>query len=127
MRLSVSDAQSSYVAPNSVSIAEAAYAEDAWLRAIYAGDDPVGLALLAQRPGRYYLWRFMVDHEQQGNGYGRRAMELVIDYVRSRPDGEDLYLSFVPGPDGPEGFYRSFGFETTGVEHGGELEMRLSL
>lgn len=127
MRLSVTPDQESYVAPNSWSVAEAAYTDQRWLRAIYAGDDPVGLVLVSERPGRYYLWRFMIDAAQQRKGYGRAAMEQVIDRVRGFEDGAELFLSFVPGDDGPETFYRSLGFEPTGREQDGELEMRLGL
>ena len=127
MRLSVRPEQESFVAPNAWSIAEAAYTDQRWLRAIYAGDDPVGLVLVSERPGRYYLWRFMIDATHQRLGYGRAAMQQVIDRVRGFDDGEELFLSFVPGEDGPEAFYRSLGFEPTGREHGGEHEMRLGL
>ena len=129
MRLSVTDAQDDYVAPNSWSVAEAAYTDDRWLRAVYVDDDPVGLVLLSERREvpRYYLWRFMIDRDHQGNGYGKRAMELLIDYVATLPDAKELFLSFMPGADGPEGFYRSLGFATTGREDGGELEMVLEL
>ena len=129
MRLSVSDAQDSYVAPNSWTIGEAAYADEIWLRAVYADDTPVGLVLLSERRElpRYYLWRFMIDQNHQRKGYGKWAMEGLIEYVKTLPSGSDLYLSFVPGDDGPELFYRSLGFVTTGREDGGELEMVLVL
>ena len=127
MRLSVRADQENSVAPNSWSIAEAAYTDDRWLQAVYADDEPVGLVLVSERPGRYYLWRFMIDGDEQGKGYGAAAMGLVLDRVRSRPDATEIFLSFVPGDAGPEGFYRAFGFEPTGREHDGELEMRLLL
>lgn len=128
MSLKVSEAQDGYVAPNPVSIAQYHYADDAWMRAIYADDVPVGFVLLSQKgdPPRYYLWRYMVDARYQGNGFGMRALELVIEYVRERR-GTELFLSFVPGPDGPRDFYTKAGFVETGVQHGDELEMRLGL
>ena len=96
---------------------------------MYADDEPVGLVLLSERREvpRYYLWRFMIDQEHQRRGHGRRAMELLIDYVRTLPNATELFLSFVPGEHGPETFYRSLGFETTGRQDGVELEMVLLL
>ena len=54
-------------------------------------------------------------------------MELLIEHVRTLPDATELFLSFVPGPDGPESFYRSLGFEPTGRIEGTEHEMVLAL
>ena len=129
MRLNVKPDQEQFVAPNAVSIAEHAYAKSAWLRAIYAGEEPVGLVLLSEdrETPRYYLWRYMIDGRHQGNGYGARAMELVIEHVRRLPGANALFVTYVPAPGGPRDFYARFGFVDTGVDHGGELEMRLDL
>ena len=130
LRLNVAPHQEDFVAPNAVSIAEAYFArEEAWFRGIYAGDAPVGFLMLADQPDkpRYYLWRFMIDAEHQGNGYGKRAMELLIEHVRTRPNATELFLSYVPHPKGPEHFYAKLGFSDTGRVHDGEREMRLGL
>ena len=123
--LNVADAQRAFVAPNAVSLAQAYATTMVWPRAVYADDAAVGFAMLSddhERP-RYYLWRFMIDRRHQGKGFGRAAMELVEEYVRSRPGGDRLFLSYVPAQGGPEGFYRSLGYEDTGREKGGEREM----
>ena len=44
--LRVTPAQERLVAPNAVSIAQAHFEPAAWFRAIYAGDEPVGFAML---------------------------------------------------------------------------------
>ena len=54
-------------------------------------------------------------------------MEQVIEYVRRIPGATEMFLSYVPVDLGPRGFYANLGFEDTGVEHDGELEMRLGL
>ena len=129
MNLEVTPAQRTYVAPNARSIAEHAYTTEAWLQAIYADESPVGLVLLSERISvpRFYLWRFMVDHRFQGMGFGAAAMELVFERVRSFPEGRELFLTYVPGDDGPRGFYAKLGFVDTGIIHEGEHEMRISL
>lgn len=129
IRLNVTEEQQDLVAPNSVSIAQAAHTTNRWERAIYAGNEPVGYVLLSEdrdKP-RYYLWRYMIDKRFQGMGFGKAAMELVIEYVRSIPGATELFLSYVPVDHGPRDFYAYLGFEDTGVEHDGELEMRLEL
>ena len=84
--------QTKMVAPNAVSLAEAHFAEHAWFRAIYADETPVGFVMLWDdaEKAEYYLWRLMIATEHQRKGYGRRAIELLLDYVlkielRSKP------------------------------------------
>ena len=127
--LSVAPDQRRLVASNAESIAEAYFSEEAWFRAVYADETPVGFVMLYDDPRepRYYLWRFMVAAEQQGKGYGRRAMELLIEHVKTRPGAEELLVGYVPGKGSPEGFYRGLGFEPTGEIHEGEVMLRLVL
>ena len=128
--LEVSPAQSQFVATNAISIAEAYFSRDvAWFRAIYDDDTPVGFVMLHDDAAQqtYYLWRFMIDGRYQGRGIGRRALELVIEYVRTRPGATALLTSIVPGEGNPGPFYESMGFAFTGEEDGGELVMRLPL
>ena len=129
IRLNVTEEQEDLVAPNSVSIAQAAHTTNRWERAIYADDEPVGYVLLSEdhEKPRYYLWRYMIDKRFQGKGFGKAAMQQVIEYVRSIPGATEMFLSYVPSDEGPRAFYAGLGFEDTGVEHGGELEMRLEL
>lgn len=126
-RLEVSESQKGFVAPNAVSIAEAYFEPKAWFRSIYADETPVGFVMLYDDPegAEYFLWRFMVAAPYQGLSYGRRGLELVIDYVRSRPDARALFTSYVPGEGSPLGFYLKQGFVETGVQHGTEIEVRL--
>jgi diamine N-acetyltransferase len=128
-RLRVAPGQEGFVAPVAESIAEAYFAPAAWFRAIYAGDTPVGFVMLEDDPDnrQYYLWRLLVDAGHQGKGYGRRAVELLCDHVRTRPGATELLTSWVPGERGPEGFYRKLGFELTGEVDEDEVVARLPL
>jgi diamine N-acetyltransferase len=130
-RLKVSPAQEKFVAPNAVSIAEAYFAPYAWFRAIYADETPVGFVMLAIQPNDveypYFIWRYMIDAHHQGKGYGEAAMHQVIDFVRTQPNAQALFLSYVQAPGGPDGFYRRIGFVDTGVMLDGEHVMRLDL
>jgi diamine N-acetyltransferase len=125
----LSDRQKRMVAPNAVSIAQAHFHERAWFRAIYADDTPVGFVMIYDDSdeGKYFLWRLMIAGPHQRKGYGRRAMEQVIEYVRSRPGAESLGASYVPVEGGPEGFYGKLGFEPTGEIDHGEVIVQLSL
>ncbi|EKQ68254.1 acetyltransferase, ribosomal protein N-acetylase [Leptolyngbyaceae cyanobacterium JSC-12] len=130
LRLKVAPNQEQFVAPNAVSIAEAHFApEVAWFRAIYAGDVPVGFLMLeddvVQR--QYFLWRFMIDERYQGRGYGRKALELFFEHVRTRPGATVVDTSCVPAEGGPGPFYEKMGFVYTGEKEGDELCMRREL
>ncbi len=119
--LEVAPDQRGFVAPNSVSIAQAYFEPKAWFRAVYAGEAPVGFVMLSidADAREYYLWRFMISAAHQGEGYGKRALDLVVEHVRSLPGATALVSSFVPGERGPRDFYLRYGFVETGeVDHG---------
>jgi len=127
--LEVHPTQRDYVASNAVSIAQAHFAPQAWFRAVYADEVPVGFVMLSVDPDaeEYYLWRLMIAGEHQGKGFGRQALDLTVEHVRTLPGARELVSSFVPGDAGPRGFYLGYGFEETGeVEHG-EHVIRLAL
>ncbi len=128
-RLQVGPGQDHFVAPNAVSIAQAHFEPKAWFRAICAGEEPVGFVMLYEDPEKpeYFLWRLMIAAEQQGEGYGRRALELLVDRVRNLPGATELLTSYVPAEGGPEGFYKGFGFVDTGEVENGEAVCRLPL
>jgi diamine N-acetyltransferase len=122
------------VAPNAVSIAQAHFQGEAWFRAVYDDDRLVGFVMLydptlaekADDPD-FFLWRLMIDKSHQGKGYGRAAVETLVEHVRTRPGARRLLVSHVKGADPLSRFYRSLGFRYTGVEDDGELVMERTL
>lgn len=127
--LELGPGQEDMVAPNAVSIAEAHFEPKAWFRAIYADDQLVGFIMLFDGTDKplYYLWRMMISAPHQRKGYGRKALDLLVDYVRARPNASELTVSYVPVEGGPQHFYEKYGFEPTGQVHNGEVVMRLDL
>jgi diamine N-acetyltransferase len=75
----------------------------------------------------YYLWRFMIDQRYQRLGFGRRAMEILIEHVKKRPGATELLTSCVQDDGGPQPFYESLGFVFTGAFDDGEAVLRLRL
>ncbi len=128
-RLSVKPEQEKFVATNAQSLSQSQFHEDAWRRAIYADDEPVGFVMLSIIPEKaeYYLWRFMIDGQQQGQGYGKQALQQVVDYVRTLPAAKAFYTSHLKGNGSPEGFYLKFGFRHTGEIEDGDHLMKLDL
>lgn len=130
LKLSVKEAQKNFVAANAVSIAEAYFArERAWFRAIYAGDTPVGFLMLEDKPDepQYFLWRLMIDSRYQGLGFGQKAVELLAEHVKTRPNAKELLTSFVPADGGPGPFYHKLGFVETGDIIDDEVVAKLDL
>ncbi|HYM47611.1 MAG TPA: GNAT family N-acetyltransferase, partial [Burkholderiaceae bacterium] len=122
------------VAPNAVSIAEASFYGEAWFRAIYNDEVPVGFVMLydptltdAPEEPDFFLWRLMIDKAHQGRGLGHAAVDLLITHVRARPGAKKLLVSHMSKADALARFYGSFGFVHTGQEEDGEKVMALEL
>ncbi len=134
-KLNVAEAQRRNVATNAESIAQAYFHPEAWFRAIYADDTPVGFVMLEDRPDLpnakpsepICLWRFMIDQRFQGMGYGRQALELIVEHVRRRTKLDHMLTSCVEGPYSPKDFYLRFGFVPTGEVDDGETVLRFNL
>jgi len=127
--LAVTPAQRKFVAPNGTSIAQAHYSDHAWYRGIYEDETPVGFVMLYDDPAKpeYFLWRFMIDARFQERHCGRRAMELIIAHVATRPNATEFLTSVVQEPGGPQGFYEKLGFRLTGDYEDDEAVMSLPL
>ena len=123
-----------YVADNVRSIAEAHFSPSVWMRAIYADDTPIGFIMThtgsdyedeIDCPG-VFLWRFMIAEPYQGKGYGKRALEKLIQHLKAMGIPL-LHTSCGQGEGSPEGFYRKLGFTPTGDHYGHEIELVLSV
>jgi diamine N-acetyltransferase len=128
LKLKVASYQEKFVASNAVSIAQAHFSpEVAWFRAIYADEVPVGFLMLEDDPNNasYFLWRLMIDERFQKHGFGKRALQLLIEHIKTRPRATALLTSCVLGEGTPCQFYEKLGFIYTGDVDDGELIMRL--
>jgi diamine N-acetyltransferase len=125
----LSEPQSLMVAPNVFSLAQAHFNPYARFWAIYAGKTPVGFMMIAdddQTP-EYFLWRLMIGEPFQGRGYGRLAINCLVEYLRTRPGAAELLVSCEQGDGSPEGFYLRLGFTPTGDLLGDEIILKMSL
>lgn len=127
--LQVAPGQERFVASNAVTIAQAYFEPPGliWIRAVYAGDTPVGLLALWDERAKYHLLRLMIDQRFQGLGYGRQAMRQLIDHVRTLPDAPRLTLFCEPGEGSPQAFYERLGFLDTGEMDDSAKVMALAL
>ena len=117
LKLKVKPEQDKCVASNAVSIAQAHfYPEEAWFRAIYADEVPVGFIMcsIEENDEQPYLWRFMIDARYQKLGFGAQAIRSFETYALSLPASKRIKLSCVPGENGPMKFYEKLGYAVTG-------------
>lgn len=145
LNLKVSKSQKEFVAANDVSIIEAYTAITANGHAfpfgIYNGKKPVGFLMIGfdiddywdDAPqiakGNYNFWRLMIDRNYQKKGFGREAVALGLDFIKSFPCGraEYCWLSYEPENDVARQLYNSFGFTETGDMDGDEIIAVLKL
>ena len=130
LALKANDRQARFVSTTAESLAQAyVYAETAYPFGVYDGEELVGFIMMGyyEVKGYYTLWKLMIDHRYQNKGYGRKALELGIQYLRDHFGVTGIYTGVVPGNSVAKNLYRSVGFEDTGLIELGMEEMRLTL
>ena len=145
LKLKVNDEQKEFVAPNDMSIIEAYIAitsnGHAFPFGIFDDDIPVGFLMIGfdvddsfENPpqiayGNYSIWRFMIDEKYQNKGYGKEAMKLALDFIRTFPCGkaEYCYLSYDPDNTKAKELYSRFGFMENGEKDDDEVVAVLKL
>ena len=127
LKLHLPPEQQRHVAPNVYSLAEAYVNPEFTPRAIYANDELVGFAMygLETETGRWWIIRLMIESAQQGRGYGRAALDALVDEIVTLHQPRELVISTGPDNEQALGLYRSFGFRDTGEIDGGELVLAL--
>lgn len=89
----------------------------AWMRGIYAGDQPAGFMMAVDPPpgqDHVYLWRFLVDRRFQRRGVGRLAIREFARVWAAQGITRITLGCVADVPGNPEPFYRRLGFERTG-------------
>lgn len=130
-KLSVKDSQKEFVATNVQSILEAYVAitsnDIALPFGLYEKDTLVGFIMLtygitddedapAIAAHNYCICRLMIDQKFQGQGFGKKALDAALSYIKTNPCGEADYcwLSYEPENTLAKHLYNSYGFHETG-------------
>ena len=139
LKLEVFDNQKSFVATNNSCIIEAyiAITENGhvFTFGIYNDDTPVGFLMIgfdvnsddADAPkiakGNYNIWRFMIDKKFQGKGFGRKAMDLALEFINTFPceTAKYCWLSYESDNDVARQLYKSVSFVETDEKDGEEI------
>lgn len=147
LELSVKESQQSFLAENVWSLVHAYVGNKTegavYPFGIYDDEKPVGFLMLAYDYGEvcddenapeisknnYFLWRLMIDKDCQGKGYGRAAVKLALDFIRTFPHGKAEYCWICYDKENTvaRNLYRSFGFEEIEEEEDGNINAVLKL
>jgi diamine N-acetyltransferase len=122
INLSLDPTQAQFLPTNLYSIAEAQFYPDAHARAIYTHDDHlVGFMLygIDVATNTWKVFRLMIDHQHQRQGYGRAAMQQVIAELFRRPACTEILISYQRTNTVARQLYTSLGFveHTTSDDH----------
>ena len=145
LKLRVSENQRSFVASNDISIIEAYVAQNenghVFPFGIYDDETPVGFCMIsygvddswtdapAIANDSYNVWRLMIDERFQGKGFGKEAMNRILDFIKTEPCGSAVtcWLSYERENTTANKLYHSFGFQETGDMDGNEIIAALNL
>lgn len=128
--LDVEGSQQAYVAPVTRYLALCAYDDGPWQPAALTDDtnEIVGFVMHAVDPTDQSFWvgGLVIDQARQRRGYGRAAMDALID--RARRDGHsNVALSYQPDNTAARALYTALGFVETGETEDNEVVARLVL
>lgn len=130
LKLSVADNQKTFVSSTVHALAQAwVYYDTAFPFAIYADGVMVGFIMLGyyEAKNQYTLWKFMIDERYQNRGYGRRALQLGMQYLVDRFQVKEVYTAYESSNRIARNLYASFGFCETGEVAGNEVEMKCEM
>ena len=128
--LSVTLEQSSYLssAPMILARAYAFRHQNSEVSVIEEGEDQLGLVMTreAESGSEIILDQFFIDQRFQHRGYGRKAMELLLQKLRER-QVKRIVLCYREADQAAAHLYRSLGFVETDERDEDEILMELIL
>ena len=77
----------------------------------------------------YDIWHMQMDRNYQNRGYGKQALQCVLDYISSKPFGSSDKVTLTCNKDNQTAYhlYASMGFVPTGNIDEDEIEMSMNL
>ncbi len=130
--LKLAPGQERFVSHPIRSLAQAyVYREQCQPFGIYEGDTMVGYVMVIYDYDipEYDIWHLMIDEPQQGRGYGRAALERVLEYIKTKPFGASNRVSLTCNTEntGAQELFKSKGFAETGAVYEDEIELSLTM
>ena len=118
--LTVEEEQVGLLPSNLYSIAESRFESEVVPMGIHDGETMVGFLMFGMIGDEMWIWRLMVDHRYQHQGYGRAAMRALLEGLHAFGYRE-IFVSYKPENEIAAQLYASLGFEDTGRVEDGEI------
>lgn len=121
--LQLKEEQKKFIATNAFSLAQSKYQEECIPKAIYVGNNMVGFIMycLDRTDHEYWIYRLMIDNRYQGLGYGKKAMDILLNELMMIATNKLIRISFEPENSVAKALYEKLGFVSTGIIDKGEI------
>lgn len=136
LRLAVHPDQQRFIADivpiAAIALAKAYIRPRGWLwlpYVFYVGTEMIGFTELAYEPessDNFWIFHFFIDRAYQGQGYGKQALLLFLDFIKQQhPHSRSIRLTVHPENVRAQRLYSGAGFQPTGDSLEGEPVYRL--
>ena len=146
IELEITEEQKQFVNPNIFSLAEAYVhsgekkdAEEFYRCmpfAIYSDEGMVGFTMITYEKetdyddkAGYEIYRIMIDRKHQGKGYGKEALKLILEYIKTFPCGkaESVYAEWHPNNIASNRLFEEYDFIVVGTDEDGAVVARMNI
>ena len=99
-------------------------------RGVYLGDKPIGFIQYYpnfddEKPNEIFIDQLLIDVSLQGQGYGSKAIKLVLDEIKQLDGFNSVSICYVEGHDVMKKFFEQFNFKVVEQDEFDETIMEL--
>ncbi|AST94367.1 GNAT family N-acetyltransferase [Sutcliffiella cohnii] len=130
IELSVNEDQKRFIATNLYSIAQVQFLDNFYVKGVYNSETMIGFTMygIDEDDQNYWIYRLMIDKNYQGNGYGLKAIKLVIEEIkRENNDRPFILIGYHPNNGAARKVYKKAGFIETSIAPWGEQLAKFNL
>lgn len=130
INLEVTENQKSFIPSNLYSVAESKFQVGMYLFGVYNDDIMIGFAsFILDEQGDMNLYKLMIDKRYQGNGYGKKALIMLMNIIKHETINKEIWLSLHPNNFLAIKLYCDYGFmqEITGLEAEDEIFFKYTM
>ena len=128
--LKITKEQEKYVALPAEAIAASKFYDYYVNRGVYLGDKPIGFIQYYpnfddEKPNEIFIDQLLIDVSLQGQGYGSKAIKLVLDEIKQLDGFNSVSICYVEGHDVMKKFFEQFSFKVVEQDEFDETIMEL--
>ena len=128
--LEITKEQEKYVALPSEAIAASKFYDHYVNRGVYLEDKPIGFIQYYpnyddEKPNEIFIDQLLIDVSLQRNGYGSKAVKLVLEEIKKLDGFDSVSICYVEGHDIMKKFFERFDFKVIEQDEFDETIMEL--